>query len=102
MERIYLFSNKVEEVSFAELVSQGKVKTTWGTDFDCVAESILKEGYDKAVVITDGWASMKKENLEALKKRKVKTLTILLSKSHKEPDCFKELGPTLKLKDAVI
>jgi ornithine carbamoyltransferase len=66
------------------------------------SNSILKEGYEKAVVITDGWASMKKENLEALKKRKVKTLTILLSKSHKEPDCFKELGSIVKLRDAII
>lgn len=83
-------------------LSQGKAKTTWGTDFDCLAESILKEGYEKAVVIRDGWAAIKKENLEALKKRKVKTLTILLSKSHKEPDCFKELGSLFKLRDAAV
>ena len=63
---------------------------------------LCKKGYEKAVVITDGWASMKKENLEALKKRRVKTLTILLSKSHKEPDCFKELGSIMKLRDAII
>jgi len=66
------------------------------------SQVLCKEDYDKAVVITDGWASMKKENLAALKKRKVKTLTILLSRSHKEPDCFKELGSIIKLKDAVI
>ena len=72
--------------------------------FDSFVASFITsvEEDDKAVVITDGWASMKKENLEALKKRKVKTLTILLSKSHKEPDCFKELGSMVKLKDAVI
>lgn len=66
------------------------------------AQLLCKEDYEKAVVITDGWASMKKENLEALKKRKVKTLTILLSRSHREPDCFKELGSIVKLKDAVM
>ncbi len=67
-----------------------------------MTESILKEGYEKAVVIIDGRASMKKENLEVLKMRKVRTLAILLSRSHKEPDCFKELGSIVKLKDAVI
>ena len=66
------------------------------------AQVLCKEGYEKAVVITDGWASMKKENFEALKKRKVKTLTILLSRSHKEPDCFKELGSIVSLRDAVV
>lgn len=60
---VYLFSNKVEEISIEEM-EQGIIKTTGGTDFDCIAKHLasLKQGAgkmpDKAVIFTDGYASM--------------------------------------------
>ena len=76
LESIFLFSNKVVEVSFS-LLLKGKIETTYGTDFDCVASSICEKNFDKAVVITDGYASLAKEWKEKLRKQKVNILTIL-------------------------
>jgi hypothetical protein len=73
---IYQFSNRVAEVSFDRLCS-GRVHTTYGTDFDCVARSILENEYENAVVITDGYADLDEANAVAFKKGSVCLLTIL-------------------------
>jgi len=57
LKTIFLFSNKVVEVPFPTLLA-GQVQTTYGTDFDCIAEHVLANPYDKAVIRTDGYASM--------------------------------------------
>ncbi len=77
---VLLFSNKVVEIPFSTLL-QGKIRTTYGTDFNCIAESILERGYDKAVIVTDGCASMKEELSERLKQRGLCTLTILFDRA---------------------
>lgn len=66
----FLFSNKVVPVTMEDL-KNGKVNTTGGTDFDCIAAHSLEKGNEeikKAVIFTDGYASMTKENQEAVKK----------------------------------
>jgi len=73
---IFQFSNKVVETSFESLLN-GDIKTTYGTDFDCIAESILEKGFDKAVIITDGYASLQQELKDKLTKHGLTTLTIL-------------------------
>ena len=73
---VYQFSNRVAEVSFDRLCS-GRVHTTYGTDFDCVARSILENAYEQAVVITDGIASLTESHGQDLKKNAVRLLTIL-------------------------
>ena len=73
---ILQFSNKVEETSFETLL-KGNIQTTFGTDFNCVAQSILERGRDKVVIITDGYTSMSGELKQQLKKRGLVTLTIL-------------------------
>jgi len=78
---VYLFSNKVFEVAFSALL-KGQVKTTGGTDFDCVAESIIENRIDKAVIITDGYASMSLSNQSKLGKQGIVTLTILFHRVH--------------------
>lgn len=100
LKTIFLFSNEVVEVPFKTLL-QGRVQTTYGTDFDCIAESILRKpsgfrdrqafgtnterldrGLDKAVILTDGYASMQQENQEKLKQRRARTLTVLFGGKH--------------------
>ena len=76
IKSIYLFSNKVVEVPFSSLC-KGEVETTFGTDFDCIAKEILEKEYERAVVITDGYASLSESNAVLLKKFKVRILTIL-------------------------
>jgi len=93
----FQFSNKVVESSFEELV-RGKVRTTHGTDFDCVARSILERGFDKALIITDGFASLSTLLAAELKARRLATLTIVF---HRLQTCepFEAFGEVVRLED---
>jgi len=57
IEKVFTFSNDIVETSLKALAKGEGIRTTYGTDFDCVVASILERGYPKAVVITDGLAS---------------------------------------------
>jgi len=98
MSSIFLFSNKVVEASFTDLVDKGKVETTCGTDFDCIAESIIGKEFEKAVILTDGWASLKEESADKLKRARVRVLTVLFGG---KSDCeeFAPFGPVMQLDD---
>ena len=76
-------------------------RTSYGTDFGCVATSILERGYPKAVVITDGYADMTEEHAEALKKRKVSILTVIFGDGDDECEALTPFGPVMKLEDVV-
>jgi hypothetical protein len=95
---IFLFSNKVVEVPFANLVDKGQVETTYGTDFDCIAQSILEKGFEKAVILTDGYASLKEENADKLKRARVRVLTVLFG-SKEDCEEFAPFGPVMQLDD---
>jgi len=73
---IFQFSNKVIDTSFESLL-KGNIRTTYGTDFDCIAQHILGHSFDKAAIITDGYASMSDDLKKQLKKHGPVTLTIL-------------------------
>ena len=79
----------------------GKIKTSYGTDLDCVAGSVIKNNYDKLIVITDGFASMNPENQHELLKRKVKILTILYGGGYTCDD-LKQFGPQMELSDVTV
>ena len=85
---IFLFSNKAVEIPFKALLA-GRVETTYGTDFDCIAESIIERDLDKAIIFTDGYAGLKTESQEALTKRHTQALTVLFGG---KTDC-EELAP---------
>jgi len=69
-------SNRGVETSFEKLF-KGNIQTTFGTDFNCVAQSILERGFDKAVIRTDGYASMCDELKQQLKKHRLVTLAVI-------------------------
>lgn len=94
---IFQFSNKVVETSFETLL-KGNIQTTYGTDFNCVAASILQRGFDKAVVITDGYALMSDELKEQLKKHGLVTLTILFDDAQECKD-LAEFGEVVQLEE---
>ncbi|GMW03698.1 MAG: hypothetical protein AMXMBFR84_48320 [Candidatus Hydrogenedentota bacterium] len=96
---VFLFSNIVVEIPFHTLL-QGAVKTTYGTDFNCIANSIIERGLDKAVVLTDGYAGLKPEQLEELRRRKVRTMTVLFGGKQDCPE-FQPLGDVVQLEDIV-
>lgn len=99
LQSVFLFSNAVVESSLQVLLT-GKIKTTYGTDFDCIATHLLAKGFDKAVVLTDGYAGMSEENQAALGKRKVRVLSILFGGKEDCPE-FEPLGPVLQLDEVV-
>ena len=94
---IFLFSNQVYEVPFQTLL-KGNIKTTGGTDFDCIALSVVERKFDKAVIITDGYASMSEENQAKLKKQGVLTLTILFDRAQTCED-FEKFGDVVQLEE---
>jgi hypothetical protein len=101
IEKVFTFSNDIVETSLKALAKGEGIRTTYGTDFDCVAASILERGYPKAVVITDGYADMTEEHMEALRKRKVSILTIIFGDGDEECEALKPFGPVMKLEDVV-
>lgn len=95
---VFLFSNRVYEIPFGALL-KGNIKTTGGTDFDCIADSILSRNLDKAVIVTDGQATMTRANRQRLRQHGLITLTILFSRSHACAD-FEIFGDVVHLDDA--
>jgi uncharacterized protein with von Willebrand factor type A (vWA) domain len=75
---------------------RGNIETTGGTDFNCVARSIIEKNFDKAVVVTDGYASLGNELSEELKKRKVSILTLLFGGRQDCPE-FEPFGEVVQL-----
>ncbi len=101
IEKVFTFSNDIVETSLKALAKGEGIRTTYGTDFDCVAASILERGYPKAVVITDGYADMTDEHMEALKKRKVSILTVIFGDGDEECEALAPFGPVMKLENVV-
>ncbi|MCC6694882.1 MAG: hypothetical protein IT365_04535 [Candidatus Hydrogenedentes bacterium] len=100
LKTIFLFSNTVVEASFRTILA-GQVQTTYGTDFDCIAEHALANRFDKAVILTDGYASMKNINQEQLKARAFNTLTVLFGGRTDSPE-FKAFGDVVQLEDITV
>lgn len=97
LKTIFLFSNKVVEVPFRTLLA-GHIETTYGTDFNCIAEHILANRYDKAVILTDGYANMTEENQEQLKARMFRALTVLFG-GRTDSQELEPLGDVVQLRD---
>lgn len=72
---IYGFSTEVFPISKNDFIKR-KYVTTEGTDFNCVAEHILHTRTERAILITDGMASISPSNASTLK-RICTILTIL-------------------------
>ena len=100
LKTIFLFSNKVVEVPFRTLLA-GRIETTYGTDFNCIAQHILERRFDKAVIITDGHANMTEQNQEQLKARTFRNLTVLFGGRSESPE-FQVLGDVVQLDDVTV
>jgi hypothetical protein len=94
---IFLFSNAVVETRMEDLM-RGKIRTTYGTDFNCIAKSISERVFQKAVIITDGFGSMNEENEKQLKGLGLITLTILFGQATGCED-FAKFGDIVFLDD---
>jgi len=99
IQTIFLFSNKVVEVSFGSLL-KGRIETTYGTDFDCVAQNICENKFSKAIVFTDGYACLEDQWKQRLKKQGVLMLTVLFD-GRTECEDLAEFGDVFMLEDIV-
>lgn len=64
--RVFLFSNKIAEITVDDLAA-GKLQSTYGTDFDCVINHLVQEEeVTKAILFTDGMASLSGEGMRKL------------------------------------
>ncbi len=94
------FSNKVIEAPFRSLLA-GKLQTTYGTDFDCIAEHVLANRFDKAIIFTDGYANMTEENQGQLTERGFRAFTILFGQGA-VCSCLEPLGSVVMLKEVTV
>lgn len=88
MPECYMFSNKVEPLT-KETLRRGEVKTTGGTDFNCIADHLLKNPIKKALIFTDGYADIKPDKLQALKKAEIYLVGALTTPENKYSPLFK-------------
>lgn len=75
-EPIYIFSNQVAEVKLEDL-RRGRVLTTGGTDFDCVALHAAEKRFRRILVVTDGYADLEEQNRRLLQRRGVDVYLVL-------------------------
>ena len=52
IRKVFQFSNKIAETTIDEM-GRGVVKSTGGTDFDCIIEHAVKNDYRKIIVFGD-------------------------------------------------
>ena len=97
MASIYQFSTKVVETSLEDLLA-GEIRTTYGTDFDCVARSILDQGFEKSIVITDGYAGLSDNLRDELLQKQTKLLTVLFGHARGCPP-LAPLGEVVQLQE---
>jgi len=69
-----------------EHIRTGKVRTTGGTDFDCVIEHALKNHFRKIILITDGCADMTNNNVEKVRSGKLEVYLVLTERSSYLPE----------------
>lgn len=72
---IYGFSTKVVPIKMSDL-KRGLYMTTYGTDFNLFAKHAINKGYNKIVLITDGFAQISSGLAQKLRAN-TKVLTIL-------------------------
>ncbi len=94
---LFLFSNIVVETTMQDLI-KGKIRTSYGTDFNCIANSIIERRFEKAIIITDGYADMSEELAKQLKAMGLVTLTILFDGTTTCED-FAKFGDVVNLSD---
>lgn len=74
-EKIHLFSTKIEDITKKELKAR-VIDTSFGTDFDAIAEHIIKNDIKRALIFTDGYADLDPELAAEVKKRKTQIITV--------------------------
>jgi len=86
IKKVFQYSNKVEETTIEEL-GNGVIKTTGGTDFDCIIEHACKNKYEKIIVIGDGYANASTAS-KKLAEENIKKVCMILTDTTDNSDNF--------------
>lgn len=98
LSAVYTFSTRVVETSMNDL-RQGRIRTSYGTDFDCIAQQIEKDHMDRVIIFTDGEATMTDRYQAMLKANQVKILTVLFTTSVNYGTVLRNVGDVVSLAD---
>jgi predicted metal-dependent peptidase len=75
-EKIHLFSTKIEDITKKELKAR-VIDTSFGTDFDCIFEHMLKNDVRRALIFTDGYANeVNKDLQDKMKQKKIQIIGV--------------------------
>ena len=99
LETVYLFSTVVTETPFRKLLN-GHIQTTYGTDFNCIAEHLVQKNLDLAVIITDGYSKLSANSRKHLTELGCELLTVLFGDMSRE-DVWSDFGEVVRLEDAI-
>lgn len=99
---IYCFSNEVHEHTVQEL-SNGKYKTTGGTDFNCIAKHVLEnKEINKIVILTDGYADIDSKHSAPLLQQLKDAAVIYFGGSVNKNNFFaKQFGKSFDLEELI-
>ena len=100
LEKIFCFSTKLRTHTLEQL-RRGELDTTGGTDFTCVGKHIVKEGFKKCVIITDGYAPMKEET-GAKVEEILRSCAVILFADGTRSNWFSDKYDTYTLEEVVI
>lgn len=72
---VYCFSNQVVEIAKEDFIA-GRIKTTGGTDFNCIIDHAVEKKHEKILVFSDGDAHADEKH-RALARREIKKMGIV-------------------------
>lgn len=89
LSSVFGFSTNVKEHSIKDM-QKGKIDTTGGTSFDCVAEHILANNFTKFILITDACGSLDVKYHFAISKQIKDACVVLFEESNRvyAPMCW--------------
>lgn len=99
IEQVVQFSTITAECTLNDLI-EGKLKTTGGTDFNCIIDHAVKHGVKKALIITDGYASVSKDRADLGKKNLEKVAVIYFGSSTRDNWFQQTYGVGMELEEA--
>lgn len=94
MPECYMFSTMVMPAT-KENFKKGHIKTTYGTDYNCVADHLIKHPIERALIFSDGYATITNKNLSALKKSGTYLVGAIVEKRNWSSDLYKMCGEVI-------
>ena len=92
ISHVWGFSNYVYQHTLQQLQDR-EIKTTHGTDFDCVVSHAVEHKFKHIVIITDGYAGLSSTNVELAKQNIKQAIVVLTDEYHTKNNYFSRNYP---------